>query len=251
MKKLMILAAGILTLSANAQENKSWRLGASFGVNGNHSAFSGGMPDANARFHQNQFGVAGMDFIARFDYSNHWMGIAGLGMTSTGYQFALSENYSLLNKSAQFSSIKSDFGKIEMPVMLFYKLNPNCKNSRWLVGGGFVPTWIEGKTSTTSFDKTNEGTTNSNYLTSIASAKGSVYMLMRGSVAREKIFKNGSLLNVALLFNLGFSEMTKATVKYTVDNQNYEHSFTSKGSFIGLRVSYFLRPVAKKTTSKK
>lgn len=254
MKKLMILVAGILTLSANAQENKTWRLGASVGLNSNNAKFSGGMPDANARFHQNPFGTAGIDFIARCDYSNHWMGTAGLGMTSTGYQFALSENYSLLNKSAQFSSIKSDFGKIEMPVMIFYKLNPDCKNARWLVGGGFVPTWIEGKTTDTSFDKTLEGTTSSNYLKSTVTSKGGVYMMVRGSIAREKILKNGSLLNAALLFNLGFSETTKADVTYTIDNQNYEHSFTSSGNFIGVRFTYFLKSmnqIAKKDKTKK
>jgi hypothetical protein len=251
MKKLMILAAGILTLNAIAQENNTWRLGASFGLNNNQSKFSGGMPDANARFHHNQFGTGAMEFTARFDYTNHWMGTAGLGLTSTGYQFALSENYSLLNKSKQFSTIKSDFGKIEMPVMLFYKLSPNCKNTRWLAGGGFVPTWVEGKTTDNSYEQTIEGTISSDYLSSTITSKGGAYLMLRGSIAREKILKNGSLLNVALLFNLGFKEMTKAAVNYTVDNQNYLHSFTGKGNFIGFRIFYFLKPVSKPVTSKK
>ncbi len=254
MKKLILISAGILTLTVNAQETKSWRFGASFGVNGNQSKFYGGMSEANARFQQNAFATPGIDFIVRYDYNNHWMGMSSLGFTSTGYEFALAENYSFLDKSKQFSIINSDFGKIEMPAMVFYKFNPNCKNSRWLIGAGLVPTIVDGKTINSSFDKTNEGSTNSDYLTSTAASKGGAYMLFRWSVAREKVFKSGSLLNAALIFNLGFSEMTTANVKYTVDNQLYEHSFTSTGNFIGLRISYFLKPsaaFAKKVLTKK
>lgn len=233
----------VFTLTVSAQESKTWRLGASFGMNNNRAKFSGGMPDANARFHQNPFGTAGIDFLARYDYNNHWMAMFSLGITSTGYEFALAENYSLLNKAKQFSTIKSDFGKFEMPAMVFYKFNPNCKNVRWLIGGGFVPTLIEGKNIDLSFDKSNEGNTNSNYLNSTVTSKGGGYMLLRWSVAREKVFKNGSMLNAALIFNVGFSEITQANVKYTIDNQNYEHNFTSNGNFVGLRISYFLKPI--------
>jgi hypothetical protein len=243
MKKIILLAMSVYTLTVCAQESKTWRLGASFGMNNNRAKFSGGTPEANARFHQNPFGTAGLDFLARYDYDNHWMAMFGLGFTSTGYEFALSENYSLLNKSKQFSTIISDFGKFEMPVMFFYKFNPNCKNARWLIGGGFVPTLIEEKNINRSFDKTNEGNTNSNYLNSNVTSKGGGYMLLRWSVAREKMFKNGSMLNAALIFNVGFSEMTKANVKYIVDNQSYEHNFTSNGNFVGLRFSYFLKPI--------
>ena len=244
MKKLILLSASLITLLVNAQETKSWRFGASFGVNGNQSKFSGGMTDANARFQQNAFATPSLDFIIRYDYNNHWMAMSSLGFTSTGYEFALAENYSLLDKSKQFSIINSDFGKIEMPAMVFYKFNPNCKNTRWLIGAGLVPTIVDGKTVNSSFDKTNEGSgsTNSNYLTSTASSKGGAYMMFRWSVAREKVFKSGSLLNAALIFNLGFSEMTTANVKYTIDNQLYEHTFTGTGNFIGLRINYFLKP---------
>jgi len=182
-----------------------------------------------------------LDFIARYDYSNHWMAQFGLGFTSTGYEFALSENYNLLNECDRYSTIQSDFGKVEIPAMLFYKFNPNCKNGRWLLGAGVVFTAIEAKTVNTSFETT-EGITNSDYLTSTSTSPGGSYLALRWSVAREKIFKNGSFLNIAMVFNVGFNEISSATVKYTIDNQYYEHNFTNDGSFFGLRFSYFLKP---------
>jgi hypothetical protein len=244
MKKIIVIVAvGVNSLCSLAQENKAWRIGASFGFNGNHAKFSGGMADANARFQQNSFGTGSLDFIVRYDYNSHWMAMSSLGFSSTGYEFALAENYSLLDKSKQFSSLTSDFGKIEMPATLFYKFNPNCKNTRWLIGAGLVPTLVEGKTVDRTFDKINEGTANPNYLTSTATSKGGAFMLVRCSVAREKILKNGSLLNAALIFNVGFNQISKATVKYTIDNQNYVHEFSSNGNFIGLRISYFMKPM--------
>lgn len=248
MKKLILLAISLFALSTQAQENKTWRLGASLGLNGNHANYSGGMEEANARFIQNSFGTAGLDFIARYDYNSHWMAQFSLGFTSTGYEFALAENYSLLNKSKQYSTIQSDFGKFELPVMVFYKFNPNCKNAKWLIGAGFVYTSLEAKTVEKNFDETKEGNSNSNYLTSTSTSNGGSYMLFRWSVAREKMYKNGSALNVALIFNLGFSEITNANVNYTIDNQSYEHSFSSNGNFVGFRISYFLRPLGSRTS---
>ncbi|MGZ3919985.1 MAG: outer membrane beta-barrel protein, partial [Bacteroidia bacterium] len=236
------------------QEDKTWRLGIQWGTQGNHAKFEGGMSDANARFHQNKFGGGALGLIARYDFNHRWMVTSGLGLNSYGFEFALAENYSFIHKGKRFSTIKSEFGGLEIPAMLYHKFNPNCKNARWLIGGGFVETFIGAQTMDKNISQAADGGTNVNYLSSTTTVKGGTYFMIRWAVAREKTFKCGSILNASLVFNAGFKDIAHATVNYTVDNQNYTHNFSNNGNFVGFRLAYFFKALntsGQKTQAKK
>jgi hypothetical protein len=253
MKKLIILAISLIGISMQAQEDKIWRFGIQWGTHNNQSTYSGGSPNAHARFTQNKFDGGAFDLIARYDYNKHWMAETGLGFSSFGFGYAISENYSFLNLSNRFSGVKTEFSGVEIPFLIFYKFNPNCKNNRWLIGGGFIANFVEGKTTTKFFAQNNDATS-SNYLSSTSTAKSGGHTMLRFSVGREKMFKNGSFLNASLVFNVGMNAIATSKVNYTLDGKDYEHEFTNNGNFVGLRVAYFFKPwvsFAKRAAAKK
>ncbi|MBA3662626.1 MAG: outer membrane beta-barrel protein [Bacteroidetes bacterium] len=243
MKKILLSAFCAIGLIGAAQENKTWRIGVQWGAQGNCATYDGGMSEANARFNQNKFGSGALDLIGRYDLNQRWMIMSGLGFHSIGFDFGIAENYSLLNKDRKYSSVKSQFAAAEIPVMAFYKFNPNCKNARWLVGAGFAETFVSGQTLNKSVSQAGDGPSNVNYMSSTATSNGGVYWMLRWSVAREKMYKNGSLLNASLMCNVGFATIAHATVNYTIDNQDYTHSFSNNGSFAGFRLTYFFKPL--------
>jgi hypothetical protein len=250
MKKLALSVLTCLSLLGFSQENDSWRIGVQWGFQGNHSKFSGGMSDANARFHQNKFDAAALNITARYDLNKHWMGTIGLGFNTFGFQYALAENYSLYRPKNRFSRIKSEFSALDLPLMVFYKFNPNCKNAKWLIGGGFSQNFVGAQTITKNFQVANDVSTTSNYLNSNSSTNGGTYTMLRFAIAREKVFKRGNILNASFLFNAGFKQLAKSTVNYTVDGQNYAHEFTTNGNFAGFRLTYFFRPLKANAAAK-
>lgn len=257
MKKLAIISLICLTISGLAQEDGIWRFGFQWGFQGNKSQFSGGMSNANARFHQNPFGGGALDLIARYDFNKHWMVMTGLGVNSYGFEFALAENYSLVtrNKNGHFSTIKTEFSSLQIPAMFYYKFNPNCKNARWLIGGGIIETFTGDDVVDRSYVNIPDGKGNYNYFTTNASSNGGVHWMVRWAIAREKLFKRGSILNASMVFNVGFNRLAQANVEYTLDGQTYNHQFSNNGNFIGFRLAYFFRPLnkplAKRATEQK
>ena len=251
MKKVLFALITVFSLSTFAQEQKTWRLGLQWGAQGNKSQFSGGMKDANARFQQKEFGAGAFDIIGRYDFNNHWMVMTGLGFNSFGFEYAIAENYSFLQKSPRYSDLKSEFSYAEIPLLGFYKFNPNCKNSKWLIGGGFASAFVGAQTKDDSFTKGNEGVTKSNYLNSTSVVKGGNYAMIRFVIAREKVFKKGGILNASMIFNAGLGgEIAKSTVVYTIDNQEYSHQFSNRGNFVGFRLAYFFKPLHLKANKK-
>lgn len=243
-KAILLLVLGINGLCLSAQENNVWRLGVQWGAHDNQAKFRGGSPNANARFNYNEFNGGSFDIVARYDANKHWMGTFGLGFNTFGFGFALAENYSLLNMQNRFSLLKTEYNAVEIPLMIYYKFNPNCKNVKWVIGGGFAASFTEGKSVSKYFVKNNDGATSSNYLSSTSTSNNGGHGMLRFAIGREKLFQRGSILNASLVFNGGMSQVAKATVNYTIDNQNYTHSFTNNGNYIGFRLSYYFRPNA-------
>ena len=178
------------------------------------------------------------------------MGTFSLGVNTFGFQYALAENYSLRSPQSHFSGIKSDFSSLDLPLLIFYKFNPNCKNSKWLIGGGFSQNFVGAQSVSRSFQVANDGSTNSNYLNSVSSSSGGGYTMLRFAIAREKVYKRGNILNASFIFNAGFKQMAKSTVNYTVDGQTYTHEFTNFGNFAGFRLTYFFMPIGGSSASK-
>jgi hypothetical protein len=251
MKKIVCSLLVALGLSGIAQENNTWRIGAQWGLHGNHSRFTGGMEDANARFQQKPFGANSFQIVGRYDINKRWMVMSGLGFNSFGFEFALAENYSFLHKGPRSSAIKSDFVAFEIPIMGFYKFNPNCRDVKWLVGAGFANNLTGTQTLYKSYSNGTESTPATRYLNSTATSVGGSHIMLRFAVGREKSFKRGGILNATMVFNAGLSgTMAKATVNYTVDGQAYTHEFTNNGNYVGLKVAYFFRPIKTKASRK-
>jgi hypothetical protein len=68
--------------------------------------------------------------------------------------------------------------------------------------------------------------------------------MVRFVVAREHVFKKGSILHAAWIFNVGFNDKAKAYVNYTLDNTAYNHEFTNRGNFVGFRLAYWFKPIS-------
>lgn len=247
MKKTLFSLLVAFGLTGMAQENNTWRIGAQWGMQGNHAHFTGGMEDANARFQQKPFGAGSFQIVGRYDINKRWMVMSGLGFNSFGFEFALAENYSFLHKGPRSSNINTGFGAFEIPIMGFYKFNPNCRDVKWLIGGGFANNLVGAQSIDKSYTNATETTPGTRYLNSTATTKGGSYVMLRFAVAREKTFKKGGILNASMVFNVGLSgTMAKATVNYTVDGQAYTHEFSNNGNYVGFRLAYFFRPIKPK-----
>jgi hypothetical protein len=243
MKKLILLSAiAISSLFASAQDNNTWRWGVQIGMHGNKAKFVGGMPNANARFHQNTYGAAGLNFNVRYDYNQHWAFQCGLGFNSLGFEFAIAENYSFLKKGDHFTKINSGVGLVEVPVLAIYKFKPNCKNWKWTVSGGIVGVINGSETIDKQFNPNNDGQTTQPYISSTTIANNSGNIHVRLLIGKEKLFRNGSIFNASFIWNAGSGVIANSTVNYTIDGQTYQHQFTNKGNFFGFRFSYFLKP---------
>lgn len=250
MKKTLLSLLVIFGLTGMAQENNTWRIGAQWGLHGNHAQFTGGMEDANARFQQKPFGAGSFQVVGRYDINKRWMLMSGLGFNSFGFEFALAENYSFLRKSPRSSVIKSDFVAFEIPIMGFYKFNPNCRDVKWLIGAGFANNLTGTQTIDRSYSNGTESSPATRYLSSTATSVGGSHIMLRFAVGREKTFKRGGILNATMVFNAGLSNVSTATVNYTVDGQQYTHEFSNNGSYVGLKVAYFFRPIKTKASKK-
>jgi hypothetical protein len=245
MKKLLTTSLVCFALISTAQSDKTWSFGAQWGFQGNHSWFSGGMEEAHAKFHVNSFGGGALNLIARYDENKHWMLMTGLGFNSFGFEYSLTKNYSLRKPEDQSSSVSTQFSSLEIPTLIHYKFNPNCKNAKWVLGLGFVHTLIGLQTITEAYSESTEGALSGEYISSTSQTTKDLACMYRMTVAREKVFKKGGILNVSLVFNLGLKEIATSTVEYEVDQQKYKHEFTNNGNYLGFKLAYFLRPFTK------
>lgn len=248
MKKLLLAILTVGSLISTAQEEKTWRLGVQLGMTANKSKFSGGMSDANARFHQNPYGAAGLDVMVRYDLNKRWKIESGLNLNSLGFEFSLSEDYNFLQKGPRQSQVRTKAGVLEIPLMVSFKFKPNCKNTKWFIGAGISNTFVGKHKQEKTFNPSSDGPSNTTYLSNQTTVKGGVHFSGRLMVGRERVFKRGGILSATLLWNIGFSEIAKAKVEYTVDGKTYQHEFSNKGSFVGLRIGYCFKPL--KSTSK-
>lgn len=242
-----LIAGGIicLFLQMGAQTDKSWSFGAQWGFQGNHSIFSGGMEEANAKFYHESFGAGALNLIARFDHDKHWMLMTGLGYNGFGFEYGLSKNYSLKKDYDHCSFIRVQFSSLEIPTLIHYKFEPNCKNAKWVLGAGFVETLIGSQVNNQLYTESKEGINTGEYLTSNSQTTQDISCMFRMTIAREKVFKKGSILNASLVFNLGLKDIAISQVEYQVDQKKYQHEFTNSGNYVGFKLAYFLRPFSK------
>lgn len=251
-KSLLILIISVFAVSVNAQ-NK-WNIGIQLGATGNHSEFSSGMSDANALFSNTSYGTGQIGFLARRGVSNHFSLQSGLTFSSIGFTYSIAEDYSLL-KADECHGNQVSVGTCitRVPVSLIYNSNLNCKNIRFIAGVGFAVGFIDNKWDTEDM-KNVEGGELGNTSSSVMSAEVRSTNTASGSFTTmlgvEKVFSRGNMLSLTFEGNWGFNKIAESTVKYTVDNKNYNHTFSNSGSYCGIALTYYFLPVSSKKASR-
>lgn len=243
MKKTVVVLVTLLTGMLNAQENNTWRLGIQWGAHGNESSFAGGDADANARFHHNKHSSGMLDVLGRYDFNKHWMIEGGMGINSIGFNDAIAENYSFVHPGKRFTAVETKVGLAEVPVMVSYKFNPNCKNWKWFLSAGGAAVVVADVNKYNEAIKGNDGPSNIVYLSNTTTSNKGTYLNLRFAAGREKMYQSGRIFSWAFIWNAGFTPLAKSTVNYTIDNQAYTHNFTNKGNFFGFRLAYYFKPL--------
>jgi hypothetical protein len=241
MKKLINVILVLWSVNTIAQSDQGWQFGLQWGAHGNRSVWSGGMEQANAKFSSEKAGGGAFGLAARYDINRHWMISTAFGLQSLGFQFSLAQNYSLLNPQSRLNGVKPEFGMLEVPVLVNYKFNPNCRNARWVVGAGLVQDLMGAHRIDMSYTPGSEMAANGDYLKTEVNVVGGIHRQLRFSIAREKVFSRGGILSAALIFNAGLSRMATARVDYRVDGNTYYHYFSTRGNYVGLRITYYFR----------
>ncbi len=236
---ILALAAGM----SFAQETNTWRWGLQLGLNGNESKFTSGSANANARFHHNSHGTGMLNVVGRYDLNNHWMIEGGMGLNSLGFSDAIAENYSFINPGKRFTNVETTVGLAELPLMVSYKFNPNCKNWKWFISAGGAAVFVADVNKYSEAVKGNDGPSNVVYLSSTTTGNKGGYLNLRFAAGREKVYQSGRIFSWAFVWNAGLSEMASNTVNYTIDNQAYSHTFSNHGHFFGFRMAYYFKPL--------
>ena len=243
MKKIILLSALLISSTIYAQGN--WRMGLSLSAVGNKSSFSGGMHEANARFHHNEMGTGVFSLSFRKSINPHFSWQTGLQFSSIGFNYAIAEDYSLMNKHEQYTTNELNVSTVAIPVSLIFHFNPNCKNFRWYVGGGLSLVGVgTPKTLTQNVSPTDEANVNpaADYLNQTIEVKSNAAINGHLVGGVDKIFKSGRILSLGVVLNGGVTELMNSTVNYSLNNQTYNHSFTNFGNYAGLQLSYYFKP---------
>ncbi|MFN5458796.1 MAG: hypothetical protein ACK5AY_02720 [Bacteroidota bacterium] len=228
-----------------AQENQSFHHGIQLGLAGNKSHFSGGMSDADARFTHGAFGTVSLNWIARYDYNQFWKIESGIGFSNIGFEYSILENYNFLKRKKKNNFSKSSIGTIEIPVIVSYKFKPNCKNAKWFIGAGFANVFV-GKDVKYEAPKTTEDLPVSiSKIENSTSIESGLYLHPRVTFGREKLFNKGGMFSWAVLWNFGTGKLATSNVEYQINGIDYNHEFSNKGNFVGMRFAYFFKTKSK------
>jgi hypothetical protein len=247
MKKILLFSS-LALFAVTAFGQREWSAGVYSGMIGNKSVYSGGMTDASALFMHNPHGSVDFGVTARYFHTNHWSLETGFNHTRLGFDFALAKDYSLLTPKNHFIALNSSYGVSQVPVTLIYAFNPNCRNYRFFVGAGINLMAHAGSinkhTDAVSTEKApiplGDALSQDMQVNSFVTCAGQL------TWGVEHLQKRGGILQLAFVGNLGLSNQATATVDYTVNNQNYEHTFTNNGKYFGMMLNYYFRPFHKK-----
>lgn len=224
----------------NAQHNWRWGLGVS--SVGNSAIYVGGMKDANARFHQRSFETGVWSLYFRNDFKELWSFETGLQFSQIGFQYAIAENYSLLNKNKQFTSNQISSSIVSLPISLIHRFKPNCNNYRWFIGGGLSLVGV-GSPAVKEKSVNEEGVTNvnTNYMNQIVSVSSAYAVNGHLMFGIEKQRNSGRMWSLGVILNGGLTPLMNSTVNYSIDIITYNHTFSNYGNYAGLRFAYYFK----------
>jgi hypothetical protein len=250
-KSLLILT--LITISLNSFATGEMNIGLTMGGTGNYSKYSGGMTDASALFTNNIFasGWIGVEFRKMF--SEHWSFKTGFNFSEFGFSYLLAKDYNLLKPEDQFIELRTGTCISQIPIMVIYQSKLNCKNWRFIAGGGVAFNVIDNKwisNSTETNEEEGVSQTNKAELTINASAQKTANGSFTWMFGFEKVFKRGNMLSFTWSGNQGFSTIATSKVDYKVDGKDYTHSFTNNGSWFGFGITYYFLPIGWKKMNK-
>lgn len=243
MKKIQLLIVSCLMVSSLTSQN-NWRWGLGLSSVGNSSMYIGGMQNANARFHQRNFDAGAWSVFFRNEFKERWAFETGLQFSQIGFQYAIAENYSLLNKKGQFTTNKISYSTVSLPVSLIYRFKPNCKNYRWFVGAGLS---LVGIGSVNPQEKnvtaTQEGIINvsNDYINQTVHVSSNYAVNGHLLFGIEKQRNSGRMWSLGFVLNGGLTPLMNSTVSYSIDNTSYTHTFSNYGNYAGIRFAYFFK----------
>lgn len=241
MRKIQLVVLVCLFANAISAQN-NWRWGLGVSSVGNSSMYVGGMKDANARFHQRNFETGVWSVYFRNDFKESWSFETGLQFSQIGFQYAIAENYSLLNKHKQFTSNQISSSTVSVPLSLIYRFKPNCNNYRWFVGGGVSLVGV-GSPSVKEKNVNEEGVSsvNTNYISQTVSVSSTYAVNGHLMFGIEKQRNSGRMWSLGIVLNGGLTPLMNSTVNYSIDNVSYNHTFSNYGNYAGLRFAYFFK----------
>lgn len=248
MKKL-VLAFLVIAAITNATAQNNWSIGVFTSPAGNHSDFTSGMSNANGRFSNNLYMSGTLGILGRYYFGNHWSVQSGMNLSQIGFDYSISNDYSLLKKRDEAATKNNvGIGVIQIPLTAIYALKPNCSNFRlWFGAGISIMNSFEKVNQTKSeLAKGDEGTINNVYVNQTVTSNKFIVPTAQFMWGIEKLLKRGNILQGGFIANIGFTNLAQSNVEYSVDNKTYNHTFTNKGTYAGMMLNYYFKPFSKK-----
>jgi hypothetical protein len=244
MKKRLLMMALFASLAVSAQEG--CRFGLNSMLNVGRTDFSGGDKIASAHFRNDNFGGLGLGLNWRRDYTQRWMVTAGFGIRMWGFQYSLTNDYSLVRyRNKDHNVIFNDFVSAEIPVTLFYKGRLNCRGIRFIAGAGFAVS-LTGRQVQRGTAEMSEEPGAPSIMTSKSVARPGASFALRGVVGTERVMQNGRIVQLNLVFSRGLGRSATSSVQYTADGKEFYHEFTTNGSYVGLQSVIFFKSRAER-----
>lgn len=251
-KAILLLFVCSLTSTLNAQSN--WNIGIQLAGIGNTSVYSSGMSNANALFTNSPYGSGQIGFYARRTLNNHFSLQTGLDFSEVGFSYMIAQDYSLLKADeCHANELRIGTCITRVPVSLIYNSKLNCRNFRFIAGIGLAigfvdKEWNDESINTVEVGETGKGV--SSTMKSEVQSTNCVNGSFTSLIGAEKVFSKGNMLSLTFQGNCGFNTVAESTVNYTVDNKNYNHTFTNNGSYFGVALCYYFAPVGSRKATR-
>ena len=247
MKNLLFILLIVVAIT-NVSAQNSLSLGVYSSCAGNESKFSDGSPNASALFTHSKYGEMSFGFLARYFVGNHWSFQSGVNGSSIGFNYGIAKDYSLSKMEDHYTRNKVDVSVLQIPLTAILSSKPNCRNVRLYIGGG-----VNIMTHFSNLNKTNdvsipteEKSLTPDYLNQTVTV--SPFLAITGQMVWgiERLLKHGNIMQLGFVANRGFTNIATSTVTYSVNNTMYSHTFSNKGNYMGMTMSYYFRPLKKK-----
>lgn len=244
MKNLYRISILILLNSfmASAGQN-GWQYGLSFSpvLNNFHPA-PGSPAEAHSSFYYDSYGAAALGFDARYFSDEKWQLLTGMHFSSLGFVYGFSKSYNLI-KNDHLIETRVSIPLTTIPLVLMYSFKPDCRNKRWVIGGGLNFQFLSKTSHTqTSSDVKSETSTlinvpvpQVNVVSGNKTGTGLLWM-----AGREKTYNRGNKFMWSFWWNMGLTNnLATSTIQYTVDKQIFTHNFINNGNSVGFRLTYY------------